>query len=199
MTQRLINPEDIEEAIQKLRFPKPKMSSDEAVKKALDLFVEKPAFNHCAPTTLIILQEAYDLPGGDLPHWIASGFGGGVSLGEICGPLSGAAMAIGLMAYKVLEPRTDHERRIASLAIRPYMRDLAYNFNRVFGSIRCVVLTRQLDQTPEEWERFIRTRLWEETCGQYVEFIVRKMVKWGELSIEPPPITPLGAPPLRLG
>ena len=78
MTEQPITPEDIDEAIQKLRFPKPKMSSDEAAKKAAVLFTGRPAVNHCAPSTLIALQEAYDLPGGDLPSWIAGGFQGGV-------------------------------------------------------------------------------------------------------------------------
>ncbi len=199
MTQRPITPEDIDEAIQKLRFPKPKMSSDEAARKAIALFVERPAVNHCAPSTVIILQEAYDLPGGDLPAWMANGFRGGVCLGEMCGALSGAVMAMGLMAYKVLEPRTDHERRIASEAIQPYVRDLAYAFNHMFGSIHCAVLTRRLERTPEEAEVFSRFRLWEDICPPFVEFVVRQMVKWGEVSQEPPRRVLPGTPFPRLG
>ena len=149
MPQQIITPENIEEAIQKLRFPKPKIPSDEAVKKAIALFVERPEADHCAPSTLIALQEAYDLPGGDLPAWIATGFRGGVCLGEICGALSGAVIALGLMSYKVLEPRTDHEQKIACQAIAPYIRDLACVFNNTFGSIHCAVLFPRQERSPD--------------------------------------------------
>lgn len=199
MAQKPITPEDIDEAIQKLRFPKPKMSSDEAVKKAVALFTERPEANHCAPSTIIALQEAYDLPGGELPSWIATGFRGGMSLGETCGALSGAVIAIGLMAYKVLEPRTDHEQKIACQAITPYTRDLAYAFNYIFGSIHCAVLTRQLEKTPEETEIYFRTGVGKDVCSRFVEFVVRKMVNWGEVSQEPPKRLPLVPPPLKLG
>ena len=199
MTQRIITPEDVNEAIQKLRFPKPKIPSDEAAKRAVALFTERPEPNHCAPSTIIALQEAYDLPGGELLPWIASGFRGGVCLGEICGPLSGAAIAMGLMAYKVLEPRTEHEQKIACQALMPYIRDLAYAFNRIFGSIHCAVLTRQLERTPEEAEIYSRINLGKDICSPFVDFVVRRMVNWGEVSQEPPQRVPPGTPLLRLG
>ncbi|MBA7612788.1 hypothetical protein ES703_20028 [subsurface metagenome] len=199
MTQKPITPEDVDEAIRKLRFPKPKISSDEAAKKAVALFNERPEANHCAPSTIIALQEAYDLPGGELPSWIAIGFRGGVCLGEICGTLSSATIAMGLMAYKVLEPRTDHEQRIACQALLPYIRDLAYAFNHMFGSIHCAVLTRQLERTPEEEEIHARIRLTKDICSPFVDFVVRTMVKWGEISQEPPPRLPQSPPPLKLG
>ena len=192
--------EEIDEAIQKLRFPKPKMSSDEAVKIALAHFQERPEPHHCAPSTIIALQKAYDLPGGDLPAWIATGFRGGVCLGEICGALSGAVIALGLMSYRVLGPGTEREQKIACQALMPYIRDLAHGFNRIFGSIHCAVLTRQFERTPEEAE--IETRTWlqkEDICNHFIEFVVRKMVHWGEISIEPPKAVPAGTPLLRLG
>lgn len=186
MTNKPITPEDVDEALQKLNFPKPKISSDQAAKKAVDLFTARPEANHCAPSTIIALQEAYDLPGGDLPSWIATGFRGGICLGEICGALSGAVIAFGLMAYKVMEPKTDHEQRIISQAIKPYIRDLAYAFNYKYGSIHCAVLTRISEKTPEEAEIYYRTKLSKDQCSEYVDFVVRTMVKWGEEPHNPP-------------
>ncbi|MFC1897909.1 C-GCAxxG-C-C family protein [Chloroflexota bacterium] len=199
MAEKRINPEDVDEAIQKLRFPKPNISSDEAAKKSVAMFNELPEANHCAPSTITVLQEAYDLPGGELLPWIASGFRGGVCLGEICGALSGAVMAIGLMAYKVLEPKTNHEQKITCQAVLPYIRDLAYAFNRKFGSIHCSVLTQRRERTPEEHEIHSRLRLTKDTCSPYVDFVVRTMVKWGEISQEPPPRLSPSPPPLDLG
>jgi len=194
---RVVTPEEIAEAIQKLRFPKPKISSEEAAKKAVARYTEGPAMNHCAPSTIEILQEAYDLPGGELLPWIANGFRGGVLIGEICGVLSGAAMCLSLMAYKVLEPRTDHERRIAAYAVEPYMYDIAYAFHTKFGSIRCATLTGRLDRPPMEAEKYSRLRLWEAQCSPYVDFVVRTIVKWGEDAQLPPPPLPLFGPRLK--
>jgi len=197
---RIITPEEVDEAIQKMRFPKPKISSDEAAKMAVDLFQEQPEPNHCAPSTIKALQVAYDLPGGELPFWIATGFRGGVCLGEICGAISGAVIALGLIAYRVLEPRTDYEEKIACQAIASYIRDLAFAFNYKFGSVRCSVLTRAFERTPEESEIYFRTRFIKyHVCGPFVDFVVRTMVQWGEISIEPPPRVPPGTPPLKLG
>ena len=197
MIEQTISPKDVDEAIQKLRFPKPKVSSDEAAKKAVAMFLERPEPQHCAPSTIIALQEAYDLPGGDLLPWIASGFRGGVCLGEICGTLSGAVIAMGLMAYKVLEPKTSFEQKILCQAITPYIRDLAYAFNRTFGSIHCDVLTRRQEGTPEEREIHNRLRLTKQICFPFVDFVVRTMVNWGEISQEPG--LPGVIPALKLG
>ena len=83
---RAVSPEEVAEAIARLKFPKPRFSSDEAVRIALARFVARPAMNHCAPSVLMTLQEAYDLPGGDMMHWVANAFQGGVCSGEICVP-----------------------------------------------------------------------------------------------------------------
>ena len=199
MTQQRITPEEVDQAIQKLRFPKPKISSEESAKKAVALFTERPEANHCAPSIVIVLQEAYDLPGGELPSWIATGFRGGICLGEICGALSGAVIALGLMSYKVLEPRTDYEQKVACQAIAPYIRDLAYVFNYTFGSIHCAILTRRQERTPEVAEIYRRTRIGKEICSQFVDFVARKMVYWGEVSQEPPPRVTSDTPLLKLG
>ena len=53
----------------------------------------------CTPSTTMVLEEAYELPGCDLPAWIAVGFHGGICLSDICGALSGAVVTIGLIAY----------------------------------------------------------------------------------------------------
>jgi len=198
MTQKRITPEEIDGAIQKLRFPKPKMSSDEAAKRAVALFTEWPASNHCASSTIIVLQEAYDLDGGALPAWIAAGFRGGVCLGEVCGALSGAVMAMGLMAYKVLEPKTEYEQKIACEAIVSYVHDLAYIFNYKFGSVQCRVLTRRLGIDMTEREILYRTKIGKDICSPFVDFVVRTMVKWGEVSQEPPPRVLPYALPLKL-
>ena len=63
-----------------MHFPKPNLSSDEAVNKALALFNERPEASHRAPNIITVLQEAYGLPGGELPLRIPTGFGEGIAL-----------------------------------------------------------------------------------------------------------------------
>lgn len=58
---------------------------------------------------------------------VAEGFGGGVRSGEICGAISGAVMAIGL-----IEP---DKRKAATLS-----RQCVECFRRDFGCVRCVEL-----------------------------------------------------------
>ncbi len=58
---------------------------------------------------------------------IAAGFGGGVRSGEICGAISGAVMAIGLVEQD--------KRKVAALA-----RDCLESFRRDFGCVRCLEL-----------------------------------------------------------
>jgi C_GCAxxG_C_C family probable redox protein len=190
--------DEITEFIKKMKFPKPLISSDEAAKRATDRFTAKPAMNHCAPSVIMTLAEAYDLPQKDLLPWIANGFQGGVCSGEICGALSGAAICLGLLSYKVSEPKNDHMRRIAAYALAPYMQDLEYAFYSTFGSIRCGKLTKRLERSSLEAEKYFRLRLWEAKCTPFVEFVVRKMVVWGELGQAPPPLPTPGTPPLKL-
>ncbi len=58
---------------------------------------------------------------------VAAGFGGGVRSGEICGAISGAVMAIGLIEQD--------KRKVAALA-----RDCVESFRRQFGCVRCAEL-----------------------------------------------------------
>jgi len=120
-------------------------------------------------------------------------------LGETCGAISGAIIALGLMAYKVLEPRTEYEQKITCQAVTPYIRDLAYNFNFVFGSIHCAILKRDFEKTPAESDIYYRTKLGKDVCAKFVDFAVRKMVSWGEVSQEPGKRVPSGTPLLKLG
>lgn len=58
---------------------------------------------------------------------IAAGFGGGVRSGEICGAISGAVMAIGLIEQD--------KRRVAALA-----KQCVDSFREKFGCVRCMEL-----------------------------------------------------------
>jgi C_GCAxxG_C_C family probable redox protein len=173
-----ITPEEIAMARARLKFPRSRYSSTEAVRVALERFTARPAMNHCAPSVTMTLQEAFDLPGGDMMQWVANSFQGGVCSGEICGVMSGAAIAYGLLAYQVL-PHTDHDRRVAAIANAYAIGDLIRDFERKFGSVRCQVLLGKDKRTPEENTRFFREAGWIRNCSPYVTYVMRALVKEG--------------------
>jgi C_GCAxxG_C_C family probable redox protein len=180
-SDRPITPEEVAEAVAKLKLPMSRYSSTEAVRIALERFTARPAMNHCAPSVTMTLQEAYDLPGGEIMQWVANSFQGGVCSGEICGAISGAAIAYGLLAYQIL-PHTDHDRRIAAIANAHALRDLTQGFARTFGSLSCQVLLGRDKRTPEENASFIQEAGWVRTCSPYVAYVMRAMVKNREVA-----------------
>lgn len=65
----------------------------------------------------------------DTAKKIAAGFGGGVRSGELCGAISGAVMALGLI---------EADRNGASVAARQCVE----NFRQHYGCVRCLELKR---------------------------------------------------------
>ena len=81
---------------------------------------------NCAQSVLSACGKYTGLDDG-IAKSVAAGFGGGVRSGEICGAISGAVMAIGLIEKD--------KRRVAALS-----RDCVENFRRQFGCVRCLEL-----------------------------------------------------------
>jgi len=185
----------IEEAIAKTRPPKPLIPADMAAKKALEYFMAQDYFyngfeleNQCASQVLRTLAEVWDLPCQDKLEWMAMGLQGGVCAGEICGTLSGAAVALGLNAWKNIEPHTGYERRLAAIGVSAYQNDLVFAFRRKFGKVRCEDLVGLKESSFEEIEKWLRLRLWGQTCVPLVDFVVRTLCEWGESAKELPPV-----------
>lgn len=185
----------IEEVIEKTRPPKLLIPSEEAAKKTVERFMAQeyfyhgvPLMNQCACQTLLTLGEVWDLPCKDKLDWIAVGLQRGVCVGEICGTLSAAAVALGLNAWKVLEPRTGYERRLAAIAVSAYQQDPFFAFRRKFGKVCCEDILGLKESTPEEASKFIRLRLWGDTCVPVLDYVVRTLCEWGENARELPPV-----------
>ena len=69
---------------------------------------------------------------------IASGFGGGMRCGEMCGAVSGALMAVGLCCPYNNASDTEAKVKIATLA-----KALTRDFHDNFGCVRCLELKRE--------------------------------------------------------
>lgn len=76
---------------------------------------------NCAQSVLCSLEEYTKLP-FETAKRVAEGFGGGVRCGEICGSVTGAIMAMGLVKERPIADQT---------------RDFTQQFREEMGCLRC--------------------------------------------------------------
>jgi len=139
----------------------------------------KLRFN-CCESVLIRVHEKRPLPGfDDSILRIASNFGGGVAgWGEICGAISGAAMALGLLFGSDGKefPQVFDEKRKKE---RMLTQDLLRDFSEKWGHVDCCGLLGCPNCTPE-----MRTKHYDELkakgethCDDYVEWLASKTLE----------------------
>ena len=76
------------------------MTADEAAARARTLFLDESNPFGCAETTFMVLKEAFGLP-DPLDPSAAMALNGGVAYsGGVCGAMSGASLAVGLLASR---------------------------------------------------------------------------------------------------
>lgn len=96
--------------------------------KAKALHDDKSQKLNCAQCVLCSLSEKTGLDDGAARR-LASGFGGGMRCGEICGAVSGGAMAIGLAA-------SDGDGTAQGMTA-PLVTELCRSFKKQYGALRC--------------------------------------------------------------
>lgn len=100
-----------------------------AVEKSLKYFFE--GFN-CAESVLMAACESADCTCACIPR-IASGLGGGVGRqGELCGTLTGGALAIGLLHGR---DRADEAEK--KEAVTAKTAEFVWRFEQINGAVRC--------------------------------------------------------------
>jgi len=113
----------------------------EVYKKAFDY----EAHHHdCAQCVLLTLQEAFDIPGEDA-FKAATGFAGGMGrTGHVCGSLTGAIFAFGLLwgREKALFMHPNEKERLRGLEalekrISPLIKKLQARFREEYDGITC--------------------------------------------------------------
>ncbi len=137
---------------------------------ARELFLRDDNHYGCAETSLVALQQIYDL---DNPNDSSSAMvlNGGVAYsGGICGAISGAAMAVGRLAEERIE---DHKeaKRTARRLIQKMMAD----FHERFGSHKCSGLIEYDISTQQGHDDFIDSGVWRDTCMKQIEFSVGRL------------------------
>lgn len=143
----------------------------EAVMKASD--IHSKGFN-CAQSVLLSLSDLTGL-GEKTSLAIAGGFGGGMRAAEVCGAVSGAVMAIGL-----LFPFTDGEDSGAKDRIAALTREFHKRFRGKNETIICRSLLGYDMENPDESAKIKEQGLIAKVCPGFMdcaEAIVRDIVR----------------------
>jgi C_GCAxxG_C_C family probable redox protein len=121
----------------------------------------------CAETCLIVLKHAYDLD-RPMDGSAAMALNGGIAYrGATCGAITGAALAVGMLA----------ERRVADHAAakrvaRELVAGLIDGFEAAFDATDCRDLIGHDLRAPGGHEAFIASGIWRDRCMRQIEYAV---------------------------
>lgn len=156
-----------------------------------ELFLDDANTYGCAETALVVLQEHFGFSdAGDSSPAMA--LNGGIAYsGGMCGAITGAALAAGRQAGRLI---ADHDR--AKREARRVTQALIADFGREFGAAGCRELSGYDFMEPGRHHAFIESGVWRDACLRQIEFAVERLASlveaaaWGS---EPTPERPAGA------
>ena len=153
-----------------------KLSADELVKRGNELMSR--GF-HCGPATMQIAQEVFQFE--PKATWAALNFMGGFAECQSCpcGNLSAGMAALGMMfGKKGLESK--EAAREARKGSRSAAKRLAEDFEKAFGSVRCIDITGYDFSIPGKFQEFVNAGEFKEKCEKYLEYVVRRLLQVGK-------------------
>ena len=159
--------------------PVPAEEAARAKEESLARFADEgPGHINCAQA---VLSFALRVEGMD-PELItvARYFGGGVAgMGEVCGALSGAALALGLRDHEAQRSPAGGgagtERHPDPKATRVALQDLMRAFNKEFEALRCRDLTGCDLTTPEGHDAFVKGGA-NQRCPLFVSWVCDRLL-----------------------
>jgi C_GCAxxG_C_C family probable redox protein len=147
------------------------MKSIDFLRRERALTIEKYAQDlfdggwNCAESTVAALAHFLRFESSNIPR-MATGFGGGMGRSKnLCGAVTGAVIAFGLLAGR--DQPTD-SKDFCYRAVTDFLAE----FGRHFGSINCFELTG-LDFNDPAGQEVYRQRIHAERCTHYVRYAVR--------------------------
>jgi C_GCAxxG_C_C family probable redox protein len=121
----------------------------------------------CAETTFMTLKGVYGLDAPTDPAAAVALNGGLAYSGGPCGAITGAALAVGLLAEQRIE---DHKR--AKTVARELVHGTMEAFEREHGAIDCRELIGYDLRAPGQHQAFIDSGLWRERCMAQIRTVV---------------------------
>ena len=148
------------------------MDEREAIEQARIHFLDERNIYGCAETAFIVLKGAFGLPDAS-DSAAATALNGGIAhSGGMCGAISGAAMALGLLAERCIE-----DRRAAKRAARRITARLMDAFEAEHGAVDCRELVGMDLRTEEGHAAFIASGIWRDRCMRQIEFSIRRLAR----------------------
>jgi C_GCAxxG_C_C family probable redox protein len=146
------------------------MNQTDIIRKAQEYFLRQDNLYGCAETTFMVLKEAYDLPDAR-DSSVAMALNGGIAYsGGLCGAITGAALAVGMLAERRLSDHKD-AKRIARLIIAEYMDE----FKATYLDVDCRALVGLDFRQEEQHQRFLESGIWRTRCMAQIEFAIRRL------------------------
>ncbi|MEW6225187.1 MAG: C-GCAxxG-C-C family protein [Chloroflexota bacterium] len=142
---------------------------EDAVEAARRLFLDDRNVYGCAETTFVVLKAAFGLaePADPSP---AMALNGGVAYGGgTCGAISGAALALGMLAGQRIADH-GHAKRVA----RELTAELMDAFRAAHGAVDCRDLLGVDLRAPGAHDAFIAGGVWRDRCMAQIEFAVAR-------------------------
>jgi C_GCAxxG_C_C family probable redox protein len=146
------------------------MAESELRQRARSLFLDDANSYGCAEVTLLTLQRRFRVLDRVDSSAVMTLNGGVAYSGEICGVLSGGAVAAGLIAESQVRDHAAAKRRARAAAAR-----LVEEFRREFGAVRCQELIGCDLRTKERHDAFILSGAWRTVCMAQIEFGVNRL------------------------
>jgi C_GCAxxG_C_C family probable redox protein len=130
----------------------------------------------CAETVLVVLKGAYGLD-DPMDSSAAVALNGGLAWsGGPCGALTGAAVAVGMLAERRI---ADHAR--AKVVAREVIATLLDAFRAEHGAVDCRDLVGVDLRAPGGHETFLASGAWREGCLRQIEFVVARLAPLADL------------------
>jgi C_GCAxxG_C_C family probable redox protein len=146
------------------------MAEDEAVGIARSYYLDDRHVYGCAETTFVVLKGAYGLE-DPMDSAAAMALNGGIAYGGgACGAVTGAALAIGILAERRIEDHGQAKRAARELTSR-----LMDAFRAEHGALDCRDLIGYDLRAPGAHDAFIAGGTWREGCMRQIEFVIRNM------------------------
>lgn len=129
----------------------------------------------CAETTFLVLKTAYGLD-DPADTSAAMALNGGVAYsGGLCGAITGAALAVGMLAERRMD---DHIR--AKRVARELVAGALETFRQEHGAVDCRALIGYDLRSPGGHEAFLASGIWRDGCLRQIETVVRQLAGLAE-------------------
>ncbi len=155
----------------------------DALSRARSLFLDDARAHGCAEATMVALKHAFRLPQPDDAAPAMALNGGIAHSGATCGALTGAALAVGMLAGRRID---DHEA--AKQAARATVAEVIDAFQEEFGATNCRALTGLDLRAPGVHQAFIAEGTWRTACMRQIAFVIDRLAPLAEHAGEEPDV-----------